>query len=306
MTTSIGIDIGGTKIEIIALDDTGGTELFRKRVNTPLNYDDFIKANVDLINEAKAAVGKISHIGVGVPGIAYPDGTINIFTTFDFVKPSFAHDLSQKVNLPVAVANDANCFALSESYDGAGKDYNNVFAIIAGSGIGAGLVINKKLISGAHSITGEWGNLTLPFPKPEETTRTSKTRITGGIETNLSGPELIVEYNNLTGKNITSVKDIVTAAASGEKAALDLMDKVYDRFARMLLIPLIMIDPDIYVLGGGLSNIKDIYTKVPPLVTKYAKNIFGKDVSINLKPAEHGDSSGVRGAAWLWKMKNKD
>jgi len=303
MTTSIGIDIGGTKIEIIALKDETGKELFKKRINTPHNYDDFVQGILSLIADTKNAIGDINHIGIGVPGLAYPDKSINIFTTFDFVHPDLVKDLEKSLNMSIEIANDANCLALSESYDGAGKGYDNVFAFVIGSGVGAGLVINQKIINGNHSITGELGNLSIPYATLEESNRTSVTRKKGCIEANISGPELIAEYNSLTGKNLSSTKEIWDLAENGEPIAVKITRQFYDRVARMLLIPLIMIDPDIYILAGGLSNIKDIYTKVPPLVTTYAKDIFGKDVTINLQKAKFGDSSGVRGAAWLWKNK---
>ncbi len=306
MHTSIGIDIGGTKIETVVLEDDSGKELFCRRVATPANYPDFLAAVTNVIKEAAEHASPDFNLGIGIPGLVFPDKEVENYNNLAFVNPNFVYDLESRINHKIYIANDANCFAFSEALDGAGKDYASVFGIISGTGIGGGLVVNGKVISGFHSLSGEWGHLSLPFPKAEESKILCKCGQYGCIEALISGPALIKSYHKISDLRIDTVSELHTLAKDGDRAAQQVIETFLNRFARALLVIICTIDPDVIVLGGGLSNIADIYTRVPNILTEYTKRFNPyKRFHLNLQKAMHGDSSGVRGAAWLWKYQSK-
>ena len=315
----IGIDLGGTKIEGLALGDDG-RELERRRVTAPRgNYDDTVQAIVDLVSalERAFAAGRdpasayargatadksagqaLATVGIGIPGAISPaTGLIkNANSTWLNGRP-FETDLARALGRPVRVANDANCFALSEATDGAAAGAAVVFGVIIGTGTGGGLVVNGRVVVGANAIAGEWGHN--PLPAPEDDERPGPECYcgrSGCIETFLSGPALARDYLAHGGENIPAI-EIAARAARGEARATGCLDRYERRFARAIATIINVIDPDVIVLGGGLSNITRLYERVPALWSEY---VFSDRVATRLRPAKHGDASGVRGAAWLW------
>ena len=266
----IGIDLGGTKIEALALD-AAGRQTFRKRVPTPRgDYDATLKTIASLVAEA----GEGS-VGVGIPGaLSHATGLVkNANSTWLIGKP-LKQDLERALGREVRIANDANCFALSEAADGAAAGAEVVFGVILGTGVGGGLVVRGRIVEGANSIAGEWGHNPLPLPRAEDMPlRPCYCGRAGCIETYLSGPAL---------------------ERDGGEPALDLY---CERLARALAGVINLLDPDVIVLGGGVSNIARLYDQVPKLWPRY---VFSDQIATRLLPPKHGDSSGVRGAAWLW------
>ena len=298
----IGVDLGGTKIEAIALD-TDGAELARHRVPSPSHdYDAIVDAIVGLVQGLERALGVAADarasVGVGIPGVTSPaTGLVKNANTTVLIGRAFDRDLAARLGRPVRLANDANCFAMSEASDGAGAGARTVFGVILGTGVGGGLVIDGRIVVGANAIAGEWGHNPLPWPGDDERPgRRCYCGQHGCIETFLSGPGLAHDFEAATGHALAA-PDIVAAAERGEAAAEAALARYEGRLARALATVINLVDPDVIVLGGGLSNLDRLYARVPRLWSAY---VFSDAVATRLAPARHGDSSGVRGAAWLW------
>lgn len=293
-----GIDLGGTKIEILALD-AKGTEKLRHRVPTPRgDYEATVGAIRSLVLEAERELGATGTVGVGFPGaLSPPTGLVkNANSTWINGKP-LDQDLATALERPVRLQNDANCLAVSEAVDGAGAGEAVVFAAILGTGVGAGIAINGQPLTGRHAIAGEWGHNPLPWPKDDE--RPGPVCFcgrSGCVETFLSGPGLARDHNSREGTDLSG-PEIVFAAASGEPAAVATLDIYLDRLSRALASVINVVDPDVVVLGGGLSAIELIYEALPKRLPEY---VFSDQCTTPVRKALHGDSSGVRGAAWLW------
>jgi fructokinase len=292
----IGIDLGGTKIEVIALDDRG-RECFRRRVASPRgDYEATLAAIADLVREAERAVGPAT-VGIGIPGAVSPaTGLIkNANSTWLNGRP-LSQDLVRALKRQVVIANDANCFALSESVDGAGAGRRVVFGVILGTGTGGAIVVDGRVLVGAHAIAGEWGHNPMPWPEADEWPGPPcYCGRTGCIETFLSGPGLSREHHAATGR-LLDAKAVVARAADGDVAAAATMTRYESRLARALASIINVVDPDAIVLGGGVSNIARLYAHVPRLWEPF---VFSDRVSTPLLRARYGDASGVRGAAWL-------
>jgi fructokinase len=281
----IGIDLGGTKIEGLALDATG-REVFRKRIPTPRgDYGATISAVQSLVRE----IGE-GTVGIGIPGAeSRATGLIkNANSTWIIGKP-LAQDLEAALGRPVRLENDANCFALSEATDGAAKGASVVFGVILGTGVGGGIVVHGKVIRGANAIAGEWGHNALPQPSNQDfPLPPCYCGRAGCIETYLSGPGLSRDHEQVTGERLAPEQVVLH-----EKT----MARYEERLARALASVINVLDPDVIVLGGGMSNVARLYTQVPRL---WGRHVFSDRVATRLVPPVHGDSSGVRGAAWLW------
>jgi fructokinase len=297
LSLRIGIDVGGTKIEGIALDDD--RVLSRRRIPTPrASYDGTVRAVAELTAALQAEIGERGSVGIGIPGaISAQTGLVKNANSVWLIGHPFDRDIESALGQPVRVSNDANCFALSEAIDGAGKGAACVFGVIIGTGTGGGLVINRQVREGRHRIAGEWGHNPLPWPSDEERPgRECYCGLYGCIETFLSGPGLSHTYESFGGVDVTA--DVVAErAAAGEVPATAALDLYESRMARALATIINVIDPDVIVLGGGLSNIDRLYAAVPVLWKPY---VFSDRADTPLVRASHGDSSGVRGAAWLW------
>jgi fructokinase len=294
--TRIGIDLGGTKTEIVALDPSGA-ECFRKRIATPReDYDATLDTIVALVNEAEAVVGRAS-VGIGMPGTISPaTGLVkNANSTWLNGKP-LARDIVQRLHRDVRLANDANCFALSEAIDGAAAGQAIVFGVIVGTGTGGAIVADGRVLVGANAIGGEWGHNPMPWPEPEEWPGPPcYCGRTGCIETFLSGPGMSRDHTSRTGEKLEATA-IAARAISGDAAADATLSRYERRLAKALASIINVVDPDAIVLGGGLSNVERLYERVPPLWTPF---VFSDRVVTTLLRARYGDSSGVRGAAWL-------
>ena len=291
MSVRLGIDLGGTKIEAIALDRSGAAR-FRQRVPTPQgNYDATVRAVADLIRAADAATSAQGTVGVGIPGTLSPaTGLVKNANSTCLIGRPLDKDLAAAVGRPVRLANDADCFALSEAADGAAAGARIVFGIILGTGVGGGLVIDRTVVSGPNAITGEWGHNPLPWSTPAERPGPRcYCGLDGCIETFLCGPGLARDHGGGLGAD-----DI---AASSDPAAVAALDRYVDRLARAPAHVINIIDPHVIVLGGGLSKVARLYDDVP---RAWPAHVFSDAVATRLVPPRHGDSSGVRGAAWLW------
>jgi fructokinase len=294
----IGVDLGGTKIEIIALGD-GGNAAFRQRCPTPANdYGEILDAIALLVQQTEQAVGRVDRVGVATPGSNSPrTGLLRNSNTVVLNGKPFQQDLARRLQKQVRIENDANCFTLSESHDGAGAHAKIVFGVILGTGVGGGLVIDQQLITGLNFVAGEWGHNPLPWRQEADPPPVScYCGKTGCIETYLSGSGLARHYASLAQTNLTPL-EIARAAACGEPSAMLAIDAYADRLSRALASVINIVDPHAIVLGGGLSNIDQLYAKVPARLSQYA---FSDGVTTQVFRAIHGDSSGVRGAAWLW------
>jgi fructokinase len=294
----IGIDLGGTKIEAVALGDEG-EELFRCRVPTPAgDYEATLRAIAGLVSSVEERIGQRGSVGIGTPGAISPrTGFIKNSNSIVLNGRPLDRDLAAMLGRSLRIENDANCFALSEAVDGAARDASVVFGVILGTGVGAGIVIDKRLVSGRNRIAGEWGHNPLPWPRAEEWPGPPcYCGKTGCIETFLSGAGLAREFRLRTGRDLTA-NDIASGAAAGDSAAVAVMETYEDRLARGLAHVINIVDPDLIVLGGGLSNIAGLYQKVPAIIQRF---VFSDGVETPVVQAMHGDSSGVRGAAWLW------
>ncbi len=298
----IGVDLGGTKISIIALAETGAP-LFERRIDTPReDYHGTIGALRQLVAAAKSATDQNGSVGIGMPGSLSPrTGLVqNGNSTWLNGKP-FQKDLELALGCKVRLANDANCFALSEAVDGAAKDHNNVFGVIIGTGCGGALVVNKKLINGPRNITGEWGHVPLPWMRKEEHPGPlCWCGQLGCMETFVSGPALALDHFQQTGQQI-SAHLLHQHAQDGDKAALASLSRHSSRLARGLAMVSNIFDPDVIVLGGGLSQMSHLYEQLPELIAPY---LFTDNRQALVLPPRHGDASGVRGAAWLWEKQS--
>jgi fructokinase len=294
----IGIDLGGTKIEGIAIDDQGN-ELQRLRVATPRGeYLGIVKAVASLVADIESAQGQRGTVGIGIPGAISPaTGLVKNANSVELIGHPLDKDLGQRLGREVRVANDANCFALSEATDGAGAGASIVFGVILGTGVGGGIVVNGRVLTGAHAIAGEWGHNPLPWPDDDE--RPGPDCYCGRaacIETFLAGPSLARDHRRHSEQDLDAA-EIAARAEAGDSHALATMARYEDRMARALATVINVLDPDVVVLGGGVSNIERLYREVPLLLPRY---VFSDKVATPIVKAKFGDSSGVRGAAWLW------
>jgi fructokinase len=293
----IGVDVGGTKLEIIAID-RGGVEVLRHRIPTPRgSYEATLEAIRRLVEDAEARVGP-STVGIGMPGAISPaTGLVkNANSTWLNGRP-FGRDLSAALSRELRLANDANCLALSEATDGAAAGRSPVFAVILGTGVGGGLAVRGQLVVGANAVAGEWGHNPIPWATPSEWPGPPcYCGKTGCIETMLSGPGIEQDHEQHVGVRLSAVA-IAQAATAGDRAALDTLTRYESRLARSLSAVVNIVDPEVIVLGGGLSNIDHLYDSIPRLWKAF---VFSDRVDTMLARARHGDSSGVRGAAWLW------
>ena len=293
----IGIDLGGTKIEVVALD-ADGRERFRERVASPRgDYDGTIEAVASLIADAERAAGPAT-IGIGIPGTISPaTGLVKNANSTWLNGRRLADDLTSRLGRPIRLANDANCLALSEAADGAAAGQPVVFAVIIGTGTGGGLVVDGRIVVGANAIAGEWGHNPLPWPDPSELPGPAcYCGRFGCIETCLSGPGLSRDHEAASGERLEA-QLIAGRAGDGDERARAALDRYESRLARGLASIINVVDPDVIVLGGGLSNIERLYERVPAIWTQY---VFSDHIATRLVKARYGDSSGVRGAAWLW------
>lgn len=323
----IGIDFGGTKTEVIALDARNGKELFRKRVPSVKDYAQTLKNFKSLAEEAEETLGAKGTLGMGIPGSVSRDtGRVKNCNAMWVNDRPLKKDMEELLGREVRIQNDANCLAVSEATDGAGAGAGVVFAMIIGTGYGAGIVVNGKPLDGINGIAGEWGHNTLPYPRvyapggiphgyPKEAEKGGVITITndpawseypgpvcycgksGCQEMFVSGTGFKADYLRVTGEEL-STHDIIKNASAGEPKALAARERFMDRLARSMSAVMNIIDPDVIVLGGGMSNVNEIYTEVPKLWGRYVNS---DTVHTPLKPARYGDSSGIRGAAWLWE-----
>ncbi|HLI79803.1 MAG TPA: ROK family protein [Candidatus Binataceae bacterium] len=294
----IGVDLGGTKIEAIALGDDGG-ELIRRRIATPSgDYAATLDAIAALVTSIEGKLGRTGSVGIGTPGAISPrTGLIKNSNSVVLNGRPLDHDLAAKLARPIRMENDANCFALSEAVDGAARDASVVFGVILGTGVGGGIVIDKRVVAGRNRIAGEWGHNPIPWPTPNELPGPAcYCGKTGCLETFLSGPGLAREFRIRTGRGLDA-NQIAAAADAGDNDAIAMMETYEDRLARGLAHVINIVDPDVIVLGGGLSNIAGLYGNLLALIQRYA---FSDGIETPVVRAMHGDSSGVRGAAWLW------
>jgi len=295
----IGIDLGGTKIECVLLDPDG-REVHRRRIPAPRGiYEHTVTAIRDLVREADQVADRQASVGVGIPGaMSRRTGLVkNANSTWLIGKPLNA-DLDAALGRPVRIENDANCFAVSEAVDGAARGSTVVFGVILGTGVGAGIAINGRPLVGVNAIAGEWGHNPLPWPEDDERPGAAcYCGRFGCIETFLSGPALQREHQTVTGLELTG-PEIIKNAEAGHAPSQALVVKYEHRLARALAHVINILDPDVIVLGGGLSNINRWYETVPSLWTRF---VFSDAVDTRLSPPVHGDSSGVRGAARLWQ-----
>jgi len=293
MTLRFGIDLGGTKIEIVGLD--GERECLRRRVTTPRgDYAATLATVAELVRDAERELGRRGSVGLGIPGTVSPDhGRIKNANSTCLIGQDLQGDLERLLERPVRLANDADCFALSEASDGAGAGAYSVFGVILGTGVGGGIVIDGRLLRGPNAIAGEWGHNPLPWRTPADgPPRRCYCGLDDCIETFLSGPGWAAR----SGLGADAGR-IAEAAASGAPSARTALARYCDQLARALASVINVLDPEVIVLGGGLSNMPALYREVPPLLVRH---VFSDRVNTRLLPARHGDSSGVRGAAWLW------
>lgn len=296
----IGIDLGGTKIEGIVLD-ADGNQRARRRVPTPRgDYAGTVQAIAALVAglEQETGGGRAS-VGLGIPGIVSPrTGLVKNANSTWLIGRPFDRDLSAALGRPVRVENDANCLAVSEAADGAAAGAAVVFAAIVGTGVGGGIVVHGRPLTGRNAIAGEWGHSPLPWPGMDELPGPPcYCGKAGCLETFASGPGVAADHARVTGETLTAA-DIAARAAAGDGAARATMDRLAGRLGRGLATVVNLLDPDVIVLGGGLSNIPYLYEALPAVVERHA---FSDTIDTPIRPARHGDSSGVRGAAWLWR-----
>ena len=294
----IGLDWGGTKLEAIALDPITNEELARNRIDSPKDdYRKILSTVCSLISDTAGQTKDIT-VGIGMPGSLHPKtGLVQVSNSKALEGKDVKTDIEKKLGIEVKIANDADCLALSEAIDGAGKNYNSVFAVIMGTGVGAGYVVDKQLVVGPNKLTGEWGQNPIPGPMDdyEKSMKRHCGRI-GAIEVFLSGPGLENWFEYTSGIKKNS-REVVNLFKNGDKVAVKVMKKYFERTARAFSTFVNILDPDIIVCGGGMSEIDEIYSELPQLIIPYlASDIFITPIT----KAEHGASSGVRGAAHLW------
>jgi len=295
--TQIGIDFGGTKIEAAMLD-RGGAFLTRQRIPTPDNYADAIRAVADLVTQVEATAGAARSIGIGVPGSISPrTGVMRNANTTYLNGSSLQHDLEEALGRQIRLDNDANCLALSEARDGAAAGARTTFAIIIGTGCGGGVAVDGELISGANGIAGEWGHIPLPWPRADELPAPSCwCGQVGCLEKWISGTGFRDDYARRTGQRPQG-DEIMALARSGDLTAQATLDDYVDRLARGMAVIANILDPDCFVMGGGMSNVSELYDRLPPVINRYT---FSDAWDAKIIAAKWGDSSGVRGAAYLW------
>jgi len=294
----IGIDLGGTKIEGIALSEAG-EELFRQRIATPQgDYQRTLHSIVDLIKQIETGIDEQGSIGICTPGSLSPaTGLLRNSNSVCMNGKPVLDDLQNLLHKDIRIANDANCFALSEATDGVARDASVVFGVIIGTGTGAGVVIDKKVLPGANSIAGEWGHNPLPWPNDDELPGAEcYCGKLGCIETWLSGPGIVRDHE-LYNNEFIDPEALDGKARFGDEDAIETFQRYENRMARSLAHVINILDPDVIVLGGGMGNIKRLYKNVPDILGDY---VFSDTVKTKLLAPLHGDSSGVRGAAWLW------
>jgi fructokinase len=294
-----GIDLGGTKIEIAAFDETG-KELLRRRVPTPQDeYRATLVAVAALVEAAENELHAWGTVGIGMPGAeSRVTGLIKNANSTCLIGQPLKRDLQVLLQREVRLANDANCFALSEAVDGAAAGAEVVFGVILGTGCGGGVVVRGHVLTGVNAIAGEWGHNPLPWPGDDE--RPGPACYCGQhgcLETWLSGPGLAADFTAASGRNLSPAA-IAAGAEGGDAACLAALERYEGRLARGLAQVINVLDPDVIVLGGGLSNIARLYENVPRL---WGRHVFSDHVATRLVPPRHGDSGGVRGAAWLWR-----
>jgi len=295
----IGIDLGGTKIEAAALDQ-GGAMRLRRRIPTPAgDYAGTIAAIAGLVDGLEREIGARASVGIGIPGtIVAATGLVKNANSTWLIGQPLGRDVEAALGRPVRFANDANCFALSEAIDGAGAGQGTVFGVILGTGVGGGIVVGGRIIVGANAIAGEWGHNPLPAPQPDEWPGPScYCGRSGCIETFLSGPGLAADHQRHRGAALDG-RAIAAGAAAGDAVCRATLDRYAERLARALAGAINILDPDAIVLGGGLSSLSHLYDEVPRY---WVRHIISDTVVTRLLPPVHGDSSGVRGAAWLWR-----
>jgi fructokinase len=300
----IGIDVGGTKIEGIAIADDG-SERLRRRIPAPRgDYASTLAAVTGLVRAIEAELSVEATVGIGIPGaISHATGRVKNANSTWLNGTPLPDDLARMLDRPIRLANDANCFALSEAIDGAGAGAGIVFGVIVGTGTGGGVVVDGRVLTGVNGVAGEWGHNPLPAPRGAESPGPPcYCGRSGCIETFLSGPALVSDYAAGGGPRVTA-QEIAARAAGGEALAMAALDRYEDRMARALASVINLLDPHVVVLGGGLSNIDRLYDRVPQL---WAPHVFSDTVTTRLLRAVHGDSSGVRGAAWLWEPGEDD
>lgn len=292
-----GIDLGGTKTEIVALGP-GGNELHRARIPTPRSYGESVEAIGTLVEAAERSVGASGTVGVGIPGVISPaTGLVKNANSTWLIGEPLHRALERRLGRPVRLMNDANCFALSEASDGAGAGASSVFGVILGTGVGGGIVISGRVHRGASLIAGEWGHIPLPvadageLPGPE-----CYCGRRGCVETWLSGPGLSADHRRTTAEE-ASAEEIADAAQAGLAPAVATMDRWRRRLARALAVVVNVVDPEVIVLGGGLSNVPGLPESISALLPQH---VFSDTVTVQVRRNLHGDSSGVRGAARLW------
>ena len=298
MAERIGIDLGGTKIELVVLAADGSVR-WRRRVATPQgDYAATLHTIVALIHAAEAAVGISATIGIGTPGSpSARDGRIRNANSTCLNGQPLQQDLEALLRRPLRLANDANCLAMSEAADGAGAGARTVFAAILGTGVGGGIVVDGRLLVGANAVAGEWGHNPLPLPAADDLPLPAcYCGRAGCIETYLSGPGLAADHLRHGGEPVDAAS-IARRAAAGERASQASLERYEARLARALAGVINLLDPEVIVLGGGLSQVARLYQNVPRL---WPAHVFSDTISTRLLPARHGDASGVRGAAWLW------
>lgn len=291
----IGIDLGGTKIEIAVLGPDG-VEALRHRIPTPHLYRETLDAIANLVRDSESQLGVTATVGIGIPGVISPaTGLVKNANSIALNGHRFDHDISQALDREVRVENDANCFALSEATDGAGAGFGVVFGVILGTGCGGGIVMHGRLHRGPHRVAGEWGHTPLPWPRGAEVQGPlCWCGKFGCLETYVAGPSLARDCDGPGAHDAGALPD---RSASGNRAASDALARHADRLARGLAVVINLLDPDAIVLGGGLSNMDHLYTELPRLIPTHA---FSDVIATPILRNKHGDSSGVRGAAWLW------
>jgi fructokinase len=297
----IGIDLGGTKIEALALD-RGGVELVRYRIDTPRDdYRATVLAMAGLVRRIELETATVATVGAGIPGtISGQTGLVKNANSTWLNGQALQRDLSAELGREVRMANDANCLAVSEATDGSAAGARVVFGVILGTGCGGGVAIDGQIHNGPNGVAGEWGHNPLPWPTAEEQPGPAcYCGKRGCMETWVSGTGLAREFQEVTGKARTT-REIVAGAEAGEVEAVQALERFEDRLARGLASVINVLDPDILVFGGGLSKLERIYREVPARLSRY---VFGREATTVLVPARYGDSSGVRGAAWLWPAK---
>lgn len=294
----LGVDLGGSKIEIVGLA-ADGRELLRRRIATPQgDYRATLTAIAGLVAEAEAELGQTGSVGIGIPGAeSLRSGLIKNANSTCLIGQPLRHDLQTLLRREVRLANDANCFALSEAIDGAGRDAETVFGVILGTGVGGGIVIRRQVLVGANAIAGEWGHNPLPrLAVADQPAPDCYCGHRGCIETYLSGPGLTADHARHTGETLDAAS-IECRAAAGDTACEATLRRYEDRLGRALAGVINILDPQVIVLGGGLSNMQRLYRHLPACCAPY---VFSDALDTRFLPPVHGDSSGVRGAAWLW------